>query len=155
MEGRGAWLEGNHYGDFGVLKIEVTPVLGTSNPMSPGLNIWFDNNAAHAAVTFGWMYEGADNIAHGGWVAAVCDEFLGNAQVLSGKIGMTGSLTVRYFKPTPLNQELLLQAKILSVEERKITVGGEMWAADTLIAGVFVHRMPVDIPIRFELGNIR
>jgi hypothetical protein len=100
MEGRGAWLEGNHYGDFGVLKIEVTPVL-------------------------------------------------------SGKIGITGALTVRYFKPTPLNQELLLQAKILSVEEHKITVGGEMWAADILIAGVFVHRMPVDIPIRFELGNIR
>ncbi len=63
----------------------------------PGLSIWFDNDAAHAAVTFGWMYEGADNIAHGGWVAAVFDEFL-------------------------------------FVEQRKMKVGGEMWAGDTLVA---------------------
>lgn len=133
-QGRQAWLEGHRYGDFGVLQTEVTPVLGTSNPMSPGLSIWFDNDAAHGAVTFGWMYEGADNIAHGGWVAAVFDEFLGNAQVLSGRTGMTGSLAVRYFKPTPLNRELLLQANILSVEQRKITVAGEMRDADTLVA---------------------
>ena len=47
---------------------------------------------------------------------------------------MTGSLTICYFKPTPLNQELLLQAKIQSVDERKISVAGEMWAGDTMIA---------------------
>jgi len=134
MEGRSAWLKDHRYGDFGVLQTEVTPALGTSNPMSPGLSIWFENGIAHAAVSFGWMYEGADNIVHGGWVAAVLDEFLGNAQVLSGRTGMTGSLTVRYVKPTPLNQELLLQGKILSDKERKIIVGGEMRAGDTLIA---------------------
>ena len=134
MEGRSAWLEDHRHGDFGILQTEVTPILGTSNPISPGLSIWFDDDVAHGALSFGWMYEGADNIVHGGWVAAVFDEFLGNAQALSGRTGMTGSLTVRYLKPAPLNQELLLQAKILSDTQRKIIAGGEMRAGDTLIA---------------------
>ncbi len=132
--GRSAWLDAERYGDYGVLHTEVTPVVGHSNPVSPQLSIWFDKDKAFASVTFGWMYEGASNIAHGGCVAAVFDEFLGNAQIISGKSGLTASLTTRYHKHTPLNQELLLEAKVKKIDGRKITMEGEMWANEVMIA---------------------
>jgi hypothetical protein len=42
---------------------------------------------------------------HGGLIAAVLDEALGMANYVAGMGAMTGTLTVRYSKPTPLNTE--------------------------------------------------
>lgn len=36
---------------------------------------------------------------------------------------VTGTLSVRYIKPTPLNVELHITGKLISIENRKITVG--------------------------------
>lgn len=142
LEGRMAWADAETEVDWGMFHTELTPVIGACNPISPGLSIWFtEDGRALATVTFSWMYEGAENIAHGGWIAAVFDEFIGTAQILSGKSGMTGHLTTRYHKPTPLNRELRMEAKVKSVEDRKITMVGEMWAGDVMTAsaeGVFV-----------------
>jgi len=154
LSGRAAWVGAENFGDWGMFQTEVTPIIGPCNPLSPGLSIWFEEGKALASVTFSWMYEGADHIVHGGWVAAVFDEFLGTAQILSGKSGMTGYLTTRYHKPTPLNQELLLEARVENVEERKITMVGELWAGDTLTAsceGLFV--VPGDTKLSKSFGK--
>lgn len=139
--GRPEWAQSGRYGEWGSLQTETTPILGPSNPISPAMSIWFEEDRALATVTFNWMYEGADCIVHGGWVAAVFDEFLGTAQILAGKAGMTGSLATRYHRPTPIGRELNLTARVKSVEGRKITMLGEMWAGDVMIAsceGLFV-----------------
>ena len=57
-------------------------------------------------VTFGSAYEGPPGHVHGGYVAAAFDELLGMTQSLGGMPGMTGTLTVRYRRPTPLRTEL-------------------------------------------------
>ena len=78
---------------------------------------------------------------HGGFVAAALDELLGMAQSLSGKAGMTGTLTVRYRKPTPLHTDLTLTARVEKVEGRKIFTSGEVRAGDMLCAeaeGIFI-----------------
>ncbi len=49
--GRAAWLEAQSFGAWGTLQTEVTPVIGPSNPLSPGLSIWFEQDRACAAVT--------------------------------------------------------------------------------------------------------
>lgn len=143
--GRDDWSASGDYGDWSTSQIESTPIIGPSNPISPGLSIWFEQDGsetkAYATVTFNWLYEGSANICHGGWVAAVFDEFLGTSQILAGKTGMTASLATSYHKPTPLNKELLMTARITSAEERKVIVMGEMYDGDTLTAsceGVFV-----------------
>ena len=141
LEGRQAWTDAEEFGDFGTIHTEITSIVGPSNPITPGLSIWFKDEQAFAKVTFNWMYEGNKNIAHGGWIAAVFDEFLGTAQVLSGKTGMTGTLSVSYHKPTPLNKELRLTSAIKFADDRKTRVVAEMWAGDVKTAsaeGLFI-----------------
>jgi hypothetical protein len=132
--GRKAWVEAKDYGDYDALHNEFTPICGLSNPLSPGLKIWFDKDKAFGSITFSWMYEGADSFVHGGYITAVFDEFLGVAQLLTGETGMTGSLSTKFYKPTPLDQELHLEARVMDVNGRKITVTGEMWADDIMTA---------------------
>jgi acyl-coenzyme A thioesterase PaaI-like protein len=154
LEGRAAWVDADGFGDWGAFQTEVTPIIGPSSPLSPGLSIWFEGDKAHAVVTFSWMYEGADHIVHGGWIAAVFDELLGTAQILSGRSGMTGHLTTRYHKPTPLNKELRLEARVEGVEGRKITMSGELWADDVMTAsceGLFV--IPGGTPVSRSFGS--
>lgn len=145
LEGRSAWLKEGSYGDYAVLHSEVTPVVGLSNPISPPLTIWIEDDEAFATVSFGWVYEGAAEIAHGGFVAAVFDDFLGSAQIISGKSGFTGTLKVRYHQHIPLNQQLLLRARVKKVAGRKIVITGKMMLDEQLLAsaeGLFV--MPKD-----------
>jgi acyl-CoA thioesterase FadM len=54
---------------------------------------------------------------------------------------MTGTLTVRYRKPTPLHTELRLAARVDRVEGRKIFASGGIHAGDLLTAeaeGIFI-----------------
>ena len=132
--GRKDWLAAKQYGGFGVMHTEVTPIMGPCNPLSPGLSVWFEGDKVYGSVSYGWMYEGVDNIAHGGWVAAVFDEFMGAAQALSGKVGMTATLTTRYHKPTPLNKPLTLEARLEESDGRKTRVHAEMKDGDTVTA---------------------
>ena len=58
---------------------------------------------------------------------------------------MTGTLTIRYRKPTPLFRELVLRAWVERVEGRRIMSRAEMYDGDTLTAeaeGLFVQPRP-------------
>ena len=73
--------------------------------------------------------------------SAALDELLGMAQSLSDKSGMTGTLTVRYRRPTPLHKELSFTAWVDRVEGRKIFTTGTIHDGETLCAeaeGVFI-----------------
>ena len=79
---------------------------------------------------------------HGGFVAAVFDQFMGAAQMLGEQPGMTGTLTTRYHIPTPLNTELRLEGWLLRTEGRKTVIHAEMRAGDKLTAsceGLFIR----------------
>ena len=49
---------------------------------------------------------------HGGFIAAVFDQFLGFAQGLGDGSGVTGKLEVRFARPTPLNATLRLEGEL-------------------------------------------
>jgi acyl-CoA thioesterase FadM len=54
---------------------------------------------------------------------------------------MTGTLEVRYEKPTPISKELVWIGKIEKMEGRKIYVSAELWEEETRTAtakGIFV-----------------
>ncbi len=78
--------------------------------------------------TFGVAYEGPPGHVHGGFLAAAFDEVLGMAQSLTGNPGMTGTLTIRYRRPTPLLTELVFEAYVDRVEGRKIFTHGTLSA---------------------------
>jgi acyl-coenzyme A thioesterase PaaI-like protein len=123
---------------------ELNPVGGLSNPLAPPVEMWFADGEAHGRVTFDWQHEGPPGHAHGGFVAAALDQFLGFTQALAGSSGMTGKLDLRYVRPTPLLRELKL---VGTLKERSGTityVDGKMIAGETVTAkavGMFV-----DIP---------
>lgn len=144
IHGRLEWaaLPADH-GTYHLLSRETTPIAGHGNAMSPPLHMWLDREQgeAHARITLGWAYEGPPKCVHGGWVAALFDEFLGCAQLLSGQTGATGHLSVRYKRPTPLNTELTLFATVKEVHGRKIVMEGSITANGIVTAtceGLFV-----------------
>lgn len=123
--------------------MDRSPIVGLSNPVAPPVTLDPDHEAkvVRGTVTFGNAYEGAPGCAHGGFVAAVFDEALGMACVFSGGPGMTGEITVRYRRPTPIRVPLRVEARFDRQEGRKIYNSGRLYAGDTLVAeshGVFI-----------------
>ena len=132
-------------GDVGAF-FDQSPLIGLANPLAPPLTIGrTGDKSAAASVVFGSAYEGPPGSVHGGFVAAAFDEVLGYVQSLSGAPGMTGTLTVRYRKPTPLHRELLFEAELVRVEGRKIFTAARVTADGVLTAeaeGIFVSVRP-------------
>jgi acyl-coenzyme A thioesterase PaaI-like protein len=136
------WSETSNSGDVGSF-FDHSPLIGLANPLSPPmvLRARDDGRTVDGSVNFGSAYEGPPGCVHGGYIAAAFDELLGFANSLSGTPGMTGTLTVRYRRPTPLHTELRFEGRYLRSEGRKIFTEGDLFAADALCAqaeGLFV-----------------
>jgi acyl-coenzyme A thioesterase PaaI-like protein len=133
--------ESANSGDVGSF-FDQSPLIGMANPLAPPITIGqTGENTAAATVTFGSAYEGPPGSVHGGYVAAAFDEVLGFVQSLSGKGGFTGTLSIKYRKPTPLHQELYFEAEISRITGRKIFANGKLYAGDVLCAeaeGIFI-----------------
>ena len=128
-----------------------SPLQGVANPLAPPVRLEVVDGVVHGRVRFGSAYEGPPSSVHGGYVAAAFDEVLGMAQSLGGSPGMTGTLTIRYRKPTPLHTDLRFEARLDRQEGRKIFCSGELFAGDLLCAeaeGIFIS---VDIARMAEL----
>ena len=128
-------------GDAGAF-FDQSPLIGLANPLAPPVSIAkTGERTAAGRVTFGSAYEGPPGHVHGGFIAAAFDEVLGFVQSLSGRPGMTGTLTVRYRKPTPLHTELLFEAEYLRSERRKLFTEARVVADGVVTAeaeGIFI-----------------
>ncbi|MEM9987147.1 MAG: PaaI family thioesterase [Bacteroidota bacterium] len=88
-------------------------------------------------------YQGWPNILNGGILATLIDchcmcTAMAAAYQAEGR-GLdsqphyryaTGTLNVRYLKPTPNDQELELRSKVTQIKGRKVVMECEVWAAD-------------------------
>ncbi len=137
--------ESANSGDVGAF-FDQSPLIGLANPLAPPITVGrTGDRTAAATVTFGSAYEGPPGCVHGGFVAAAFDEVLGYAQSMSGAPGMTGTLKVRYRKPTPLHQQLRFEARFVRMEGRKIFCEGTVEANDVITAeaeGIFISARP-------------
>lgn len=134
IAGRKGWMDAGLLASPDVLSVELSPLIGKSSSVGPVLKVWVENGEGRAEVNCDWRFEGPPRCLHGGYVAALFDEFLGWAQMLSGGAGATKNLAVTYHHPTPLNVNLVLKARLLAVEGRKIRVVGEMYAGERMTA---------------------
>lgn len=124
-----------------------SPLLGLANPLAPPMRVSVEGHQVVGRVRFGIAYEGPPGCVHGGFIAAVFDDLLGLTQSLSGKVGMTGTLTVKYRRPTPLHSELRIEGAVDSVSGRKVFTSGRMFAGEVLTAeatGLFISIQPED-----------
>ena len=129
----------------------TSPIAGILNPIAPPVRLEVvpgDDGGVpeiRATAWFDYPYEGPPSCVHGGVIAATFDEILGAANMVSGNPGMTGTLTVRYRKPTPLRTDLRLEARFLRRDGRKIHTWAGMYHGDVLTAeadGLFIEVMP-------------
>ena len=113
---------------------ELVSVGGRSHPCSPDL-VWQEEpNRITGTVTFGQAFEGPPGHVHGGWVAGVLDHLMGMTHVRTGYPGMTGGLSVRYLKPTPLNQVIQVSAEAREIDDKRTEVKAAMRCGDTTTA---------------------
>jgi hypothetical protein len=113
------------------------------NPTNPHVDVQLDDDGTlHGYTNLGLQYEGPPNTVHGGIVAHILDQMLGYANTVNKIPGYTGTLTIRYVKPTPLFTDLHIVAKPTGREGRKIFAEGMIYAGDELTAqanGIFLR----------------
>ena len=101
------------------------------NPHSPPFELEFRDDHVIVTGVFGAACEGPPGYVHGGWVALAFDEALGLANVASGYGGLTGRLTVRYRRPTPLYTEVRFEAHTARVDGRRLVTVGTLHSTET------------------------
>jgi hypothetical protein len=114
--------------------LERSPVSGRSNPLAPPLHLEMHEGLTTGWAVYGDAYEGPPGCLHGGFVAAAFDDLMGFAQMASGKVGFTGTLTVKMLRPTPLNERIDYEAGLERVEGRKIWCWATARHGDELLA---------------------
>jgi len=122
-----------------------SPVIGFANPVAPPVVVEAVDGELRGEASFDWQYEGPPTCVHGGVIAMVFDEMLGAANIMAGRPGMTGTLTIRYRKPTPLRTPLRLEARFVERDGRKIRTVGAIYHGDVLTAeaeGIFIELAP-------------
>jgi hypothetical protein len=128
----------------------TSPVIGLANPLAPPVLVTVVAGAGgrreiRGEANFGFAYEGPPTCVHGGVIAEVLDEVLGAANIVADHAAMTGTLTVRYNSPTPLNTDLRVEARFVEQDGRKIHAWGGIYHGDVLTAeanGIFIEVRP-------------
>ena len=119
-----------------------SPVVGPLNPLAPPVTMHFDGERLHGEVTFGAPYNGPPSMVHGGIIALTFDELLGALNVMHDLGGFTGTLSVRYERPTPLGKPIEMSAWIDRIDGRKVYPVGELRHDGVVTAraeGIFIR----------------
>lgn len=135
---------------------EDSVVSGRANPLGMAAEFDYDGETAVARVVLGPAFEGAPGRAHGGVVAAIFDETMGAVLPVSGTLGYTGSLNVRYLAPAPVGAPLEFRARLVSRQGRKVNIEAEGLAHGEPFAeawGMFIAVAGYESKARVELGE--
>lgn len=99
---------------------QFSPMMGPANAAAPPLvRLGDEDGHVRFEATFGRAFEGPPGQVSGGIVCAALDEVLADAQHLTGRPAVTGTVTIRFRKSAPLFRRLLFDAWIDRVEGRK------------------------------------
>lgn len=110
-----------------------TPVCMVCGPQATagyGLEAYWDGDEVVAEFVFGTPQAGAPGIAHGGAVAAVCDDLLGHVLTSVRIPAVTRHLEVEYLKPVMLGERHRLVARQESAEGRKVWIVCKAYGED-------------------------
>ncbi|EGD54303.1 PaaI family thioesterase [Gordonia neofelifaecis] len=131
--------------------------VGARNGIAPPMRIvHHEDGRATCDVELGAAYEGPGGLVHGGVSAMLIDQLLGEAaSVGNGLPCFTGTLTVKYLRPTPLGP-LSMSAETVRREGRKIFVRGEICTADgPTVTAEAIMVSPKELPSRDQIMKLR
>jgi uncharacterized protein (TIGR00369 family) len=131
-------------GEGNAAVMETHTVTGPANPIAPFMTIDRDGDSERvtATVTYGHQYEGPPGCVHGGMLAAAFDMVLAMAAATSGRLLVTGTITVRYLRPTPLHTGLRFGGELVGIDGRKVSASASVATPDGTICakaeGIFL-----------------
>ncbi len=97
---------------------------GPDNPHGMKMAVYRCGDRVFTDITFDERHLGAPGLAHGGAVAAACDDLLGFTLWIAGTPAVTRSLTVEYLLPVPLHRPHRISAHLTAREGRALHVAG-------------------------------
>lgn len=116
-------------------------VVGVRNPVAPPLVVRHDDTGlVWSDFYLGAAYEGPPGLVHGGVSAMVLDHMLGEAASSREHPRMTGTISIRYHRGTPLGP-LRAEAHLQRVDGVKAYAVGQIADADGITVtaeGVFI-----------------
>jgi len=124
---RGPWWERGP--DFQASFDADSPFRGRANPWSPLMRVSRTGDAGVGAsatgeVTLDAMWAGPPKAVHGGVLAGLFDEVIGEAAAHAEPtaFAVTGRLSIRYREPTPIAVPLSIVAEVTTVSSRSLRV---------------------------------
>jgi acyl-coenzyme A thioesterase PaaI-like protein len=123
--------------------------VGLRNAIAPPITVHREpDGLVWSDIELGMAYEGPAGLTHGGVAALLLDQVLGEAAEHGGSPGMTGTLNLRYLRPTPLGR-LRAEARIDRREGVKTFVTGHIAGPE----GVTVRAEGIFILPRWARGD--
>ncbi len=124
---------------------------GDKNPH--GLKMKFqvdpEKQTIHTEFTVEPIYQGWDGVVHGGIISTLLDEAMANLVYQMGYNAIAASLEVRFKKPAPILEPLLIQGEITEVHKKLVKAKASLQSKDgTLLATAsssFVRQGPKNI----------
>lgn len=102
---------------------------GDRNPEGLHIDFQVDGRRVTGRFTARKAHQGYPGVAHGGIAAAVLDEAMGWAMYAAGAWAMTARMEVRYRKPLPLGEELIVAAEVLRERGRRLEAKAQVSTA--------------------------
>jgi hypothetical protein len=124
---------------------ETHPIGGLGNPVAAPFTPAFDGEVIRGDLRFPLTYEGTPGVVHGGFVAATFDHLLGGAAIRAGHPIVTGTLTIRYLRPTPTNTDLTIECWPGEIVGRKVRTHGRLLHGDDTIVEAEALFLTVDV----------
>lgn len=88
----------------------INPIIGDCNAGRPDVQVHYEGGEVHGRANLSKRFTGPPGFVHGGITAMLADQIVavspGAAGLLRG--GITKSLTIRYRKPVPVREEVVL-----------------------------------------------
>lgn len=102
-------------------------VCGKDNPDSIGLEFEVrDDGVIVSHFSLGRKHEGYPNILHGGILAAILDDCMGNAIFKKGLLNYTVEMCLKYLKHCLVNEELEARGYIVRMNHKVVETEGEI-----------------------------
>lgn len=118
-----------------------SPIIGPLNPLSGDVEFTVVDGRTRGRANLGSQFNGPPGMVHGGVIALLFDELLGATNVCNGLGGFTGTLSIRYERPTWIETELELESWVDRVEGRKVFTVGTISIGGSVTAraeGIFI-----------------
>src|ERR1700760_3290341 len=98
---------------------------GSENGSGFHLEVWRAGDEIYTDLAFDERHIGGPGLAHGGAIAAACDELLGFTVWLIGAPAVTRALSIDYLTPVPLHETHRMTAKVDGEKGRAIHVSAK------------------------------